>query len=93
MTNEEAIRRAQQVQLLVDDPIMAEAREHIESECWRLFRELAPTDAEGLAQVKAMQYMHAKYTAFLNRALQDGKLAKFELERARKPGLLERIRG
>ncbi len=91
MTNEDKIRRASRAQALLDDPAMIEAREHIEAECWRLFKELQPTDTEGLAQIKAMQYMHGKYAAFLKRVLEDGKLARLEVERARKPGLLERL--
>lgn len=91
MTNDDKIRRANKAQALMDDPAMVEAREHIEAECWRLFKELQPTDAEGLAQVKAMQYMHAKYAAFMKRVLEDGKLARLEVERARKPGLMERF--
>ena len=72
------------------DPIMAEASEHIEAECWRLFKSLQPTDAEGMAQVKAIQYMHAKYQAFLKSALDDGKIARLEVEQ-KKRGMRDRF--
>lgn len=92
MTNDEAIRRANRAQQIIDDPLMVEAREHIEAECYRLFKALTPTDVEGMTQVKAMQYFHAKYTAFLNKAITDGKLARAEIERKKKPGLLDRFK-
>lgn len=91
MTNDEAIKRARQARELLDSPLMQEAREHIEAECWRLFKELKPTDAEGLAQVSGMQYLHGKYAAFFRRVIDDGKMAQLDIERARKPSLLERF--
>ena len=81
MTKDEQVSRGNRAAALLTDPLMAEAREHIESECWRLFKTLAPTDVEGLAQIKAIQYMHDKYLAFLNAAINDGKLARIEIDR------------
>ncbi len=92
MTPDEHIRRAERAAALLADPLFAEAREHIEAECWRMFKELAPTDTEGMAQVKGMQYMHAKYIAFLNKAINDGKMARAEVERKKKPTFLDRFR-
>lgn len=91
MTNDEAIKRARLARELQENPLMQEARDHIEAECWRLFKELKPTDTEALAQVSGMQYLHGKYAAFFRRVIDDGKLAQLEIERARKPGLLERL--
>lgn len=75
---ENAINRGIQA---LDSPLMSEAGAHIEAELWRLFKETAPTDTDALSQIKGMQYMHAKYLAFLNRVIQDGKMAKLEIER------------
>lgn len=83
MNKDEALQRAARAKNLVDDPLFKEAAEHIEAECWRLFKALAPSDMEGIAQIKAMQYMHDKYQSFLRKAIQDGQIAKLELERAR----------
>jgi hypothetical protein len=43
---------------------------------------------EGLTQVKGMQYIHEKYGAFLRSVVNQGKLAKLELNRTqpRPPG-------
>jgi hypothetical protein len=81
--NEDVIRRAKQAQAIFDDPIMQQAREHIDAELYRLFKVCAPTDLESLQQVKAMQYMHDKYLAFFKNVLNDGKVAQMQLEQAR----------
>lgn len=92
MNNDEAIRKANRAQQIIDDPLMAEACEHIESECYRLFKAMAPSDIEGMTQIKAMQYFHAKYLAFLNKAINDGKVARMEIERKKKPSFIERFK-
>jgi hypothetical protein len=83
MTNDEKIQRAQRAKALIDDPIMAEATAHIEAECWRLFKTFAPTDTEGIMQIKSVQYMHEKYLNFLRQAIADGKMAQLEVDRTR----------
>ncbi len=92
MNLEDRIIRGRRAEQLMNDALMKEATEHIEAECWRMFKELAPTDTEGMAQVKGMQYMHAKYIAFLNKAINDGKMARAEVERKKKPTFLDRFR-
>lgn len=84
MTKDEALQRAARAKNLIDDPLFKEAADHIEAECWRLFKTLAPSDLEGIAQVKAMQYMHDKYQAFLRKAMQEGKVVRLEMEMERK---------
>lgn len=83
MNNDEAIARAERAKALMDDPLMVEAREHIESELWRLFKEQAPTAIDQLQQIKAMQYMHDKYRAYLHSVIDNGKVAKLQVEFAR----------
>lgn len=86
------IDRGHRAKLLLENPLMVEAREHIEAELWRVFKEIAPQDKDSLAHVKAMQYFHAKYFAFLEKAVTDGKLAQINLE-ARKKTLREKVFG
>ena len=74
------------------DPVMIEAKAHIDAELWRLFRSTVPTDTEALSQVRGMQYMHDKYLAFLRQAIQDGKIARMDLERKKK-SMKERLFG
>ncbi|MCM3900892.1 MAG: hypothetical protein ND866_04235 [Pyrinomonadaceae bacterium] len=86
------IERGDRANRITNDPVMVEAKAHIEAELWRLFKSTIPTDLEALSQIKAMQYMHEKYAAFLNSCINDGKMAKLEIERSKKP-LRERIFG
>jgi hypothetical protein len=46
-----------------------------------LFTECLPDDERALRHIKAMQYFHTKYRAFLQRAVNDGKMAQLEVER------------
>lgn len=89
---EHEIRRGEQAKRLLEDELVREAREHIESELWRLFKETPPQDVKTLEFVKGMQYMHAKYFAYFGRAVTDGKLAQINLE-AKKKTLRERMFG
>ena len=86
------IERGQRAEQIMSDPLMVEAKLHIESELWRLFKSAVPTDFEALSQIKSMQYMHGKYEAFLKTCIQDGKLATMELDR-RKKTLRQRMFG
>lgn len=89
---EEQIRRGQRAKQIIDDDIVKEAHDHIESEMWRLFKETSPNDKTTLEHIKAMQYFHGKYWAYLQRVLTDGKIAQINLE-AKKKSLKERIFG
>lgn len=79
-----AIDRGQRVKNILDDAIFAEASDHIDAECFRLFKAAHPTDTEALSQIAGMQYLHTKYKAFLQRAVNDGKMAQMEVERQSK---------
>lgn len=79
-----AVDRGHRAQHILKDPLFAEASEHIDAECFRLFQSTHPTDAEALAQIAGISYLHTKYKAFLTRAVQDGKLAHMEIERESK---------
>lgn len=79
-----AVNRGFRAKNILDDELFKEAAEHIDSECFRLFKTSHPTDSEALAQIAGIQYLHTKYIAFLNRAVQDGKIAQLEVERENK---------
>lgn len=89
---EEAIRRGHKAKQILDDDLVKEANEHIEAELWRLFKETSPRDKDALEHIKAMQYFHVKYWAYLNRVIADGKIAQINLE-AKKKTLKERVFG
>lgn len=87
-----AIDRGFRAQRILDDELFKEAAEHIDAECFRLFKSAHPTDSEALAQIAGVQYLHTKYKAFLRSAVQDGQMAQLEVER-RKKTLKERVFG
>jgi hypothetical protein len=87
-----AIDRGHRAKNILDDALFAEASDHIDAECFRKFKEAHPTDTEALQQIAGIQYLHTKYKAFLNAALQDGKMASLEVERKKK-SLRERLIG
>ena len=86
------IDRGHRAKNILEDSLFVEAKEHIESELFRLFKTVAPTDTDALQQIKSMQYMHDKYTAFLARAVQDGKVAQMTVKERQKT-LKERVFG
>jgi hypothetical protein len=83
-----AIDRGHRADRLLKDELFSEASEHIDAECFRLFKSAHPTDAKELAQIAGIQYLHTKYKAFLSAAVQDGKMAQLEVERQ---GKLKRL--
>jgi len=89
---DQQIRRGINAKQLLENELLQEAKQHMEAEFWRLFRELKPSDVEGLQFVKQMQYIHAKYQAFLAKAVTDGKMAELQVEN-RKKSLKERVFG
>lgn len=89
---EESIRRGHRAKQLLDDDLVKEAHEHIEAELWRVFKEAIPSDKQALEHIKAMQYFHTKYWAYLQRVITDGKIAQISLE-AKKKSLKERMFG
>ena len=86
------IDRGERAKRLLSDDLITEAKEHIEAELWRMFKEVPPQDADTLAFVKGMQYFHGKYFSFFTKAVTDGKLAQINAE-TRKKTLRERVFG
>jgi hypothetical protein len=78
---ETEIAAGQRAEQILTDPVFIAAREHIDAELYRLFTSAVPTDLEALSQIKAMQYMHGKYLQYLQKVVNDGKLAKLDVER------------
>lgn len=86
------IRRGLEAKRILEHDIVKEANAHMEAELWRMFKDTSPQDRETLEFVKAMQYFHGKYWAFLQQAVTNCKLAQISLE-AKKKSLKERATG
>lgn len=82
--------RGQRAVELLADPLVVDAKAHIEAELWRQFQSTLPSDMEALAFIKGMQYLHVKYFAYFSAAVSNGKLAQLEIDRKKKT-IRERI--
>lgn len=89
---EDEIRRGAKAQALLAEDLIQEAKAHMESELWRMFRETPPENKERLAYISALSAFHTKYFAFFTQAVTNGKLAQINLE-AKKKSLQERVFG
>lgn len=80
MNQEEKVRRLQEATRILENPLFKEACEHIESECWRLFKEVKPQDADALHEIKATHYALTKMLAFFRQTIANGAVEKMMLE-------------
>lgn len=90
MTDDERVLRANEAARVWDSRIMKEAREHIEQALMRGFASTPLRDDEGLRRIRGLWEAHKAYDSFFKAALEDGKLAKIEIER--KKSMRERLR-
>jgi len=81
MTEEERDRRAQEAQLIWESQIMREAREHIERVLVKGFSDTPLRDDDGLRRVRMLFEAHKAYESFFRAAIDDGKMARIEIER------------
>jgi hypothetical protein len=79
-----ALARGHRAQNILNDELFVQASDHIDAECFRMFKAAHPTDTEALSQIAGIQYLHTKYKAFLKAAVTDGKMAQIEIERESK---------
>lgn len=63
---------------------MVEARAEIEAEILAKFKECGVRDVDGLTTIKLMQHVHGLYDRFFKAALNDGKIARLELEKKKR---------
>lgn len=88
MADKDVIGRGRKAEALMNDDLIKEARDHIEAELWRLFKESGPQDVETLKYVKGMQYFHKKYFEYLKRVVNEGK---FAVAKAKEKGPIKRF--
>lgn len=90
MTEDERVIRANEAARIWDSRLMKEAREHIEQALMRGFAATPLRDDEGLRRIRGLYEAHKAYESFFRQALEDGKLAKIEIEH--KKSLRERLK-
>lgn len=90
MTEDERVIRANEAARIWDSRLMKEAREHIEQSLMKGFAATPLRDDEGLRRIRGLYEAHKAYESFFRQALEDGKLAKIEIEH--KKSLRERLK-
>lgn len=88
MDLENQVRRADRAKQLLADELVVEAREQIEQALWEAFKNSPIRDSEGREHLRLMLDCHTKFFGYLQRVVEDGSLARLELEGKRK-GLLK----
>lgn len=90
MDLEERARRSMEAGNVWDSEIMREARAHVEQSLVAGFRAVPLRDTEGLMRVRLLMELHKAYESFFKAALEDGTMARIEIEH--KKSMRERIR-
>lgn len=86
MDPESQVRRAERARRLLEDDLVKEAREQIERTLWETFKASPLRDVEGREKLRLMQDVADKFFGYLAAVVQDGELAKLEIE-SKKKGL------
>lgn len=86
MTPDDRARRAMLASNIWNDAIMKEARSHIEDVLLERFKATPLGDAEQLRWIRMLMEAHEVYGKFFQRVLNDGALARAELERRKTLG-------
>lgn len=84
-------RRAQEAERIWTSDIMREAREHIERALMKGFADTPLRDDEGLRRIRGLYEAHKAYESFFRAAIDDGKMAKLEIQRGMKARLRSMI--
>lgn len=88
---EQRERRAQEAERIWQSDIMKEARLHIEKALMKGFADTPLRDDEGLRRIRMLYEAHKAYESFFRAAIDDGKMAKLEIQRGMKARLRSMI--
>lgn len=84
MDLENQVRRADRARQLLGDDLIREAREQIERTLWDQFKSSPLRDVEGREKLRLMQDMCDKFFGYFAAVVQDGEVAKLEIESKKK---------
>lgn len=86
MTPDDRARRAMLASNIWNDAIMKEARAHIEAVLLERFKATPVSNADELRWLRMLMEAHEVYAKFFQRVLNDGALARVEIERRKTLG-------
>jgi len=79
MDSEDAIRRADQARMILDNPLFDEAMNALAESLRRQRLQVKPTDTDGHTKLILAEQVKHQFEQFLRRAIEDGKLAEMRL--------------
>ena len=86
-----AVQRAENAQRILDDPLVVEAFEKMESTLDELWKGSHPSDDEGRKRIYLSYRLLRNFKREFKNAINTGKIAQEELIRTRKKTILERM--
>lgn len=84
-------RRGEQAEQLLAHPLIVEARERLEAEIFRQFKESHLRDKEGREYLRLMQHVATLFFGYLESAVSDGKVAKLEIKQKGIGAMMRRV--
>jgi hypothetical protein len=88
---QQVLRRAERARELLDEPLLREALEAIEAQCFEDWRTTTPRDVDSRERLWLMLQLGRRFRQHLESHIESGRLAKgrlAEIERERRFGLL-----
>jgi hypothetical protein len=87
----QALRRAERARELLDEPLLREALDAIEAQCFEDWRATTPRDIDSRERLWLMMQLGRRFRQHLESHIESGRLAKgrlAEIERERRFGVL-----
>ena len=92
MDSEDAIRRADQARMILDNPLYAEAMSALDESLRRQRLQVKPVDTDGHTKLILAEQVKNQFEQFLRRAIEDAKVIEMRLIEEQKTGVLGMFR-
>ena len=86
MDSEDAIRRADQARMILDNPLFDEAMNALAESLRRQRLQVKPTDTDGHTKLILAEQVKHQFEQFLRRAIEDAKVIEMRLIEQQKTG-------
>lgn len=93
MDREQQIARGVRAQQILDEPLVQEAIDLIESQCLQQWKDSPARDTEGRERIWMMVKMAQQFKRHFEAAVTDGKLAQHEVAELEKQSKMRKIFG
>ena len=91
-TQEDEVRRGRRAEVLMQDSLIVEAFETLDQAFYRAFRDIAPTDHQGLIHLRLLTKCLDEFRGFFEEVLKTGQLTQINInETLKEEAQLERL--